>query len=47
MNRTISVRWVVNDTSVMGRYQGGLLRRMVSEAIAEQGEVEMVSPASR
>lgn len=41
MNRTISVRSVVNDTSVMGRYQGGLLRKMVTEAIAEQGEVEM------
>lgn len=41
MNAVIHVQSVVNDTSVMGRYQGGLLRQLASEAVSKHGSVEM------
>lgn len=41
MSAVIHVQSVVNDTSVMGRYQGGVLRQQASDAVAEHGSVEM------
>lgn len=37
----VNVRSVVSDTSVMGRYQGGVLRRLAAESIASHGSVMM------
>ena len=41
MSSVIHVQSVVRDTAVMGRYQGGLLRQLATEAVAAHGTVEM------
>ena len=41
MSAVVAVKSVVCDSSVMGRYQGGTLRRLAAESIAKHGSVVM------
>ena len=41
MSTVINVQSVVSDTSVMGRYHGGVLRHRATEAVAKHGSVVM------